>query len=310
MLIVTLPPAHQDELLRSIIAHPLVSAVRYNTGMDSAFSPEETLRRILEQTRLFNKPLHIDLKGRQLRVTEWATPPYGPILLNHDVIAAPPAKVFFRGDDCCALKVVNGRTIYVDPLPKYSVGKGQSINIVGSDVQVKGGLTDNDRAYIRAALRLGVGRFMLSFVEDAGDVRELEDAIEANRHDQAKDVVAEIGLKIESQKGVDFVRKNQPDFLAKYRLIAARDDLMIQIGGLAMLEALKIIVEKDCRAICASRLLLGIEQTGTVTAADMSDIMLMQIFGYRHFMFSDGISRKHFDEAINFWQRYRDVYPI
>lgn len=312
MLIVSLPPVHQEKLLETIVSHPLVGAVRYNTGQDSAYSPEETISRILMHTARHGKPLYIDLKGKQLRVTEWATLPYGPITLNHQIVVELPAKVYFRGDDCCDLKeVVDGNKIYVDPLPKYSVGRGQAVNIVGKGVEVKGDFTDTDRAYVSAALRRGVARFMLSFVEDAGYVLRLEDLIRACRGSKPAEHGLEIVLKIESQAGVDFVRRSRKAQVNRWRLMAARDDLMIQIGALNMLDALKTIVAKDSKAICASRLLMGLaESSGEVSMADISDLELMRRLGYRHFMLSDGVSRNHFAKAMEFWLKYTVAYPL
>src|SRR3989338_6693688 len=154
MLIASLPPVHQDGLLREIINHPIVDAVRYNTGMDSAYDPYETLRRISDLAGPLNKPVHVDLKGRQLRVIEWANLPYGPIILNHRVKVQLPAKVFFRGDATCVLKeVVDGNKLYVDPLPKAPVGRGQSVNILSEKLEVEGGLLPLDHEYIDVAVQ-------------------------------------------------------------------------------------------------------------------------------------------------------------
>ena len=103
MLIASLPPVHQEELLEEIITNPGVGAVRYNTGMSSAYEPRETLQRIMRIAVPLAKPVYVDLKGKQLRVVEWANLPEGPIVLNHRIEAKKPAKVFFRGDDCRAL---------------------------------------------------------------------------------------------------------------------------------------------------------------------------------------------------------------
>lgn len=48
---------------------------------------------------------------------------------------------------------------------------------------------------------------------------------------------------------------------------------------------------------------MGLEH-GEVSFADIADLRLMEVFGYKHFMFSDGISRKHFKEAIRLWEEY------
>jgi len=41
---------------------------------------------------------------------------------------------------------------------------------------------------------------------------------------------------------------------------------------------------------------------------DWSDLYLMQIMGYKNFMLSDGISGRHFDEAMIAWQNYLNVF--
>ena len=43
---------------------------------------------------------------------------------------------------------------------------------------------------------------------------------------------------------------------------------------------------------------------------DLADIELMRSFGYKHFMFSDGISRDHSREALPFWQEYAAAKPF
>ncbi|MBI5733089.1 hypothetical protein HY967_03985 [Candidatus Jorgensenbacteria bacterium] len=306
MLIVSLPPVHQKELLRKIITHPKVDAVRYNTGMSSAYPPAETVRRIMEIARPLKKPVYIDLKGKQLRVIEWANLPEGPIVLNHEIKVELPAKVCFRGDDCCEIiEVVNGQEIYVDPLPKAPVGRGQAVNILSSKLEIKGGLLPLDHEYIKAGLRENVTGFLLSFVENQVDIKELEDAIIEYAPGFNDLHEFERMLKIESQAGVDFVRDSKPTDLHGYRLVAARDDLMIQIGLKAMPEALTSIINRDSQAICASRLLLGLEN-GDVSLADLSDINYMRKLGYEHFMLSDGVSRDHFDKAMKFWENFSD----
>jgi len=308
MLIITLPPVHQKKLLREVISHPQVQAVRYNTGVDSAYSQRETLEKILELTVKYGKPFYVDLKGRQLRVVEWATLPFGPIVLNHRIKVDLPAKVFFRGDDSCDLReVVDGRKLYVDPLPKYPVGRGQAVNVIGKNLEIDRFFTDNDYAYTKAAIDLGVSRFMLSFVEDMDYIVALEELLQ-RYSDGNRSSEYEIVLKIESQAGVEFVRNASDGLLSDYQLMAARDDLMIQIGGLKMIEAIGVIIERDPDAICASRLLMGLEQAGEVTMADISDLQLMQRMGYKRFMLSDGVSRNNFKEAIKFWRKYVSLY--
>lgn len=312
MLILSLPPVHQVDLLRSIIEHPLVGAVRYNTGVPSAYDPYETIKRIKALTEPLGKPFWVDLKAKQLRVVEWAVVPDSPIILNHKVKVELPAKVHLRGDESCELReVVDGNKLYVDGKPSL-VGKGQSINILAKKLEIEGGLLDIDHEYIKAALSLGIKRFMLSFVECADDVRELEDAIVLHSRGAVSVGECEIMFKIESHAGVEFVRglpKKHFSADSPYSVMAARDDLMIHIGLMDMPEALQIIAKKDPRAVCASRLLMGLEGGG-VSMADLSDLEYMRSLGYKHFMFSDGISREQTKEALAFWEAYAAQRPF
>ncbi len=306
MLIVTLPQVHQTELLKSIIEDPGVGAVRYNSGTRSAFSPKETIRRVQRLARAAGKPLYVDLKGKQLRVTEWANLPDGPILLNHKIEVELPAKVYFRNDEGYELReVVNGDEIFVDPIPQKPVGRGQAVNILAKKLVIKGHLLDADYMYIKAALAEGVTRFMLSFVESWDDIKDLEEAIAA--YSPGKTPVSDYSIvcKIESEAGLDFVQKTKREEFQRerYQLMAARDDLMVHIGAKEMPDALRLIIDRDRQAICASRLLMGLEQ-GAVSMADVSDIELMRLIGYHHFMLCDNISREHSKEALGFLQEY------
>lgn len=314
MLISTLPPVHQADLLRSIIEHPAVGAVRYNTGTASRYDAYETLRRIKEIAGPLGKPFYVDLKGKQLRAVEWTVVPDQPITINHNVSVDLPAKVHLRGDDSCdLLEVVDGNKLYVDGKPSL-VGKGQSINILGPNLKIEGGLLPLDHEYIRAAINLGITRFLLSFVESKEDVQELEEAIEKYSRGEIPLEECRIVFKIESRAGLTFVAglaKKHFSGNSPYRLMAARDDLMIHIGVERMAVALQDIIEQDPNAICASRLLMGLEpENGSVSMADVSDIEYMKSLGYKHFMLSDGISRERSAQACGFWQEYVGVPPM
>jgi pyruvate kinase len=169
-----------------------------------------------------------------------------------------------------------------------------------------------DREYVEEALALGVRKFMLSFVEEKEDVAELEEAIEELSNGRVSAAECELVFKIESAAGVAFVKSlNARNFSddSPYRLMAARDDLMIQIGVLGMSSALAAIAAVDARAICASRLLLGVEKGG-VSMADLADLEYMRSLGFRSFMLSDEVSREHFTEAVAFMEEYLEVRPL
>lgn len=312
MLISTLPPVHQEPLLRSIIEHPAVAAVRYNTGTGSRYDAYETLKRINDIAKPLGKPFYVDLKGKQLRSTDWSIVPEKPIILNHNVSVDLPARVQLRGDASCELlEVVDGNKLYVDGKESL-VGPGQSINILGKNLKIEGGLLPLDHEYIKAALGLGIVRFLLSFVESREDVLELEEAIAKHSRGTIPLEACRIVFKIESQAGLTFVAGLAKKHFAgnsPYRLMAARDDLMVHIGVRFMPAALRGIIDRDPNAICASRLLMGLE-SGAVSMADVSDIEYMRSLGYKHFMLSDGISREFSQEACGFWQEYVGSTPM
>lgn len=303
-LIATLPAVHQERLLTQIISHPLVSEVRYNIGVCSAYSPKETLTRILALTERFDKKLWIDLKGRQLRIVQWAVPNFGKIVLNHELEVDCPARVYFRGNDYSELKVARSNVIYVDPPPKYAVGNGQAINIHGNNLNIKGYFTEEDLAYVAASCELGINNFMLSFVENASDIDEFESLLSKQPFKLEKFSAI---LKIESPKGLELIDKYK--LLPNYSLMAARDDLMINIGQnkAKILTALEQIIKCDKDAIVASRIFAGLENGGSILMGDLADIKLMQLLGYKRFMLSDGICNQHFEKAIQGWQDFLDA---
>ena len=299
MLIATLPSIHRQELLHQIVSCPEVGGVRYNTGMASPYDPEETLRIAKDEVDRCGKKLWVDLKGRQLRIVRWAVPDYGKIVLNHEVETDGEAYVIFRGGDKHTLKLAHGDTIYVDPPPRHAVGEGQSVNIIGNNVKIRGYLTEGDLAYIRAARKLGIYSFMLSFVEGWSDVAEVIAA-----YGDSSDAPLDLRLKIESPAGMSFVTGLTEKSLRPHGLIAARDDLYATIGDRRsmIIKCLKAIVAKDPQAIVASRLFTGIERDGNLALSDITDIELMKRIGYEHFMLSDRICSLNFPETIVAWK--------
>lgn len=312
MLIATLPAAHQTELLEKIISHPLIGGVRYNTGLRSPYSAKETLKKIIALTDAFEKKLWIDLKNRQLRIRHWAVPNYGKIELNHEIEVDCPCKVFFRGNEWSEVKVVKGNVIYVDPPPRHAVGEGQAINIHGNNLKIQGFLTDEDIEYIRAACELGINNFMLSFIESIDDIVQVGKVLGEDSNYDHNSSPAQFALKIETQKGLSFVGDiKSSTFSLQHTLIAARDDLMINIGEnkARILPALECIISQDPDAILASRIFSGLEKDETISMGDLSDLRLMYLLGYKNFMLSDNISQFFFDEAMKAWEEFHNVFP-
>lgn len=305
MLIVTLPPVHMEGLMEEMITHPLVGGVRYNVGGYSSYKPKETLERILSLTEEHGKKFWLDLKGRQLRIARWTIGSLGKVTLNHKIEIDLPAQIYFRGDDWSEIKVVNGDTIFVDPLPKNAVGEGQAINIHGGNLKVLGYMTEDDREYLDAARRLEINKFMLSFIEGPEDIVEVEKDLADFRLKE----VPEFVLKIESPKGIEFVRRLDGRLLPNYSLMAARDDWFINTDPKPqILNDLQDLIKVDPNAILASHIFGGLDKAGMVTMADLSDLYLMRQFGYKHFMLSDGISKRHFGEAMRAWQEFINFF--
>jgi hypothetical protein len=111
-------------------------------------------------------------------------------------------------------------------------------------------------------------------------------------------------LKIESLKGIEFVRRTPRKILKEFQLMAARDDLFLSFVDKRpeFLDALKLIVEKDRKAILASKIMSGLlEYPYEATIGDMADIELMRQFGYKYFMFPDELA-DCFELTMRNWQ--------
>ena len=281
-IISTLPPPHHEAQMYLNINHRLITGARFNVGARSPYSPARTLELI--KAAMGDKEFWLDLKGRQLRITQWAVPTYGDIVLNHEFEVEYPAKIIFRDGQVSEIKKIIGNKVYVEPDPPSAVGAGQAVNVASSNLVIKGYFTEEDLLYIEAAKNLGIHNYMLSFVEEESDI------IDMIKLDPNCKIVA----KIESPKGLKFVKDVFPQFKDRVNLMAARDDLFTNIGSdkLMMLNALQDLIAADPETILASRLLTSLQSSATVSLSDLSDLQLMSNFGYHNFMFSDGLCFK------------------
>lgn len=309
MLIATLPKVYDEETAEKILSSPWVFGVRYNTGYCSPFSPKETLERVLKLVKKYKKMLWVDIEGRQLRITRWSYPSKGgKISVNREFDVDFPAQINFRGDKrWYDIKMIKGKDVFVSPSPKFAVGDGQTVNIRGKNISISGNyLTDTDKEYIKAAHELGIKNFMLSFVEDVEDIYEFNTMFFQLNSEIFKIFPSPLVLKIESLKGMEFVKTFNSSHPLNCQLMAACDDLFTNIGEnkAAMLSALQKIIEKDSAAIVASKLFSGLESGGEVTLSDFSHLKMLEVMGYKDFMLSDGISHFHFDKAIKAWEDY------
>src|ERR1035437_4098215 len=249
MIIATAPPGYREKLLKTVFSCPEIGGVRYNTGMVSPHTPEHTLAILKKLAEEYGKKLWVDLKGRQLRIVSWALPDYGNIVINHDVEVEGPAWVYLRDGEKLSPKFARRNILYVDPPPRQAVGQGQSLNIIGEHVKIKGYLTENDKAYIDAAWKLGVGDFMLSFVEGLSDIKDMLREIKS-------DGFLGLTFHIESPAGIAFLEQTWPKKDSTHRLVLARDDLFTTIGEdkSLIVEYSKKVLAHDPKAILASKL--------------------------------------------------------
>ncbi len=175
--------------------------------------------------------------------------------LNHPISVKTPAKVLFKaGADNALLENIeeNGQRLIFRGGPAYMVRPGESIHILHPSFKINtnGSLfTDQEKVKIEKVHRFGFKNYFLSYVEQQRDIEEFQELV-------GKDSL--LMLKIENQRGLDFVANNfvKSDNLV---LVAARGDMYIELAWPhQILDALKLIIEKDSEACVGSRIMLSV----------------------------------------------------
>lgn len=299
-LIATLPlyPRYRQD----VITHPLVSALRFNTITPRDMSVQETVDGLLGACG--PKPLWLDLKARQLRITGFAYLPESYVTINHKITVQTPCPVYFK--DCATRleAVVDGNKLLLTR-PERVVGQGEPINILDESLCVEGFLTEQDLEYVEAFCRRGQHRYMISFVQDSQDCETLWQL----------DPQAEIVAKIEDLRGLRFATQEYPSMPRKPRLMLAADDLYIHMGAnkIDMLTALRQVIGADPGAMAASRILTSLfnpedEQPQEVSLGDLAYLWLLESLGYRTLMLSDEICRVRsvFTRVMEVYRQYHE----
>jgi len=285
--IVTAPP--YATFLDEVARHPLVCGLRLNTVMPLRGGPAEALERL----QAFDRPLWVDLKGRQLRVVGAAIPPYTEVRLSHPIRVNTPVDAFFSdGDERVRIAAVKGDRLILEDGPRRLVGPGESVNIVHPSLEIEGTLTETDRAYLAAMGELGLNRLMLSYTERPSDVEEVRRLLPG----------AEVMLKIETQRGLDYARKRGASL---GRLVAARGDLYVEVlRPHRIVGALRTIIDADPEAVVASRIFDSLAYHPIPASADIGDVAFLLSLGYRTFMLGDAVClrRDSVLEALNLLQ--------
>jgi len=282
-LITALPYA---DFLAEATAHPLVSGLRLNTVMPVRGGPEEALSRLSG----LGKPLWVDLKGRQLRVVGAAIPPYTEIQVSHRIRVETPVDVFFSdGREHARIAAVDGDRLILADGPRRLIGPGESVNIVHPSLEIEGYLTETDQIYLHAMQAAGLDRVMLSYVEGEADIQAVRSILPD----------AEMVLKIETRRGLDFARRHGPKF---GQLIAARGDLYVEVlEPHRIIGALRDVITADPNAAVASRVFDSLGRHPVPDSADIGDAAFLLALGYRTFLFGDIVClrRDTLIEALN-----------
>lgn len=280
-VLVTVPP--YAEFVADVVRHPLVCGVRVNTAMPYRISPYELLQRF----RNCDKPVWVDLKGRQLRVVGGAVPPFTAVQLSHRIhVPTPCLASFGSGREVVRVLAVEGDRLFLEDGPRRYIGPGESVNILHPRLRIEGYLTGQDEEYLQAMARLGMTNVMLSFFEHPSDLELVRTVLP-----QARVVV-----KLESARGLD-----QLNWIADQDLQAmvARGDLLTELGcPLATLQACRRVVERLPDAWIASRFLTGLSRRSTAELAEVADVAHCLSLGYRVLMLGDEVCQRG-DTVLN-----------
>ena len=279
---------------KEVLQFPLIEGIRCNTAAPTSNLKVKILKNL--QHEIYPIKGWVDLKTRELRITKEATAPYDYLELNHNIeVNTPTAMYYNEGKNVVIIKdVYDGYKLVIKPPDNFTgkeiikFGKGASINIPDNSIKVYGYLTQVDKEYIEAANHIGLHNYLLSFVESTEDIKEL----------LKLDPNAKILAKIESKKGLQFVKNEYERVKKNVRLLVARADLYIELDRPhEILAALRLIIEKDPNAIAASRILESfIDLKRIPRCADFTDLGFLLEIGYKTFLLGDDLCQN--EEAL------------
>ena len=315
-VITTIPP--YASFLPKLAANPVITGVRLNTVMPIKGDLSDYL--ISLKKIMGDKDIWIDLKCRQIKTSYGfffkapegelrhykidgkdvildpsdpksygvlRTPPWAELKIDRKIkldLSKGPVKCWFQdgSDQAYIAEIIDGDTLIMLDGPKRVIGGGESINIIHPSLEIEGYFTDLDLKWIEAAKKSGIHNYMLSYVEKDSDIDELIKL----------DPDAEAVAKIESKKGMEWVKTSYEKYRDNVHLMAARGDLFIELGinrPEKVLKALYKIAKADKEAILASRILTSLVDQPRPTCSDVTDIACMIQMGYKTFMIGDDI---------------------
>ncbi|MFA6526699.1 MAG: hypothetical protein WCT26_04810 [Candidatus Buchananbacteria bacterium] len=281
-----------------------IAGIRLNSAMMSNPELDHELDEIKSNPP--SVPLWYDIKGRQLRITEVNfNPNYLDIVLNHPISVPLPVPVLFKaGSDGAELIRLEdgGRRLIFNGGPHFMVKPGESLHIRHPKLQILGAMfTDEEKEKVAKVRRAGFSKYYLSYVSDQRYVDEFRELIGPD---------AEVKLKIEDKKGLEFVAR---EFVKDSRtsLIAARGDLYVEIDRPhEIMAALKLIVAKDPYACVGSRIMLSVVDEPVPSCSDFLELAWLYDIGYREMMLCDELCLKKdlLTAAVNAFDGFRTAY--
>lgn len=290
-----------------------IAGIRLNSAMISQPELERALASFDDIG--VKAPLHFDIKGRQLRVTEVLDDPSRlDIRLNHPITVRTPMPVLFKaGADDALLERVeeDGHRLVFRGGPRFLVRPGESLHIRHPSLKVGGSqFTDAELAKIAAVKAAGCTRWYLSYVESARDVDEFLELVGRD---------AEVSLKIESKKGLAYAAHEftkRPNL----RLVAARGDLYVELDRPHhVMDALRLIIGKDAEAMVGSRILLSMipppprdddSEPLVPSCADFLELGWLHDAGYRSMLLCDELClrQKLLAGAVSALEAFKNAY--
>jgi len=252
---------------------PRLSGIR----MNNIALPKEELQIAIDSIPSFGKtvPLYADAKGRQLRIIDVIEKPdHLELVINHSVSVPTPIPVLFKAgtDSARLIRIEDGgrRLVFRGGSgPRYKLREGESLHLRHRSLRYTGRsiFTSVEKEKIELIKKAGIKRYFLSYVEGWRDIDEFLELV-------GKD--AEVWLKIESEKGLEFVARNwkKRDNLV---LVAARGDLFVEVDMPHLIvDALKLIIAKDPAACVGSRILLSLTDATVPTELVIQALKLVE----------------------------------
>jgi len=294
-LLLTIPP---NVRFSEVVTHPIVEGIRINTTLPIQGTIEDYLQQAQEQAD--KKDVWVDLKCRQLRIINYTVDFHNDrethyIELSHKIKVHLPVEMYIDDGNFSATitDILNGNKLVVPgsvqkkeglPLPVSSqsgIRPGMSISILDKSLEIDGYLTDKDKEYVESSRKIGMHRYMLSFVEQGSDIDSVRNL----------DPDAIILAKIESEKGLDFVRQDYRNYRNNITLMAARGDLYVEVDKPdKIINACEDIIRLDPSATFASRMFESLKDLDKIPKCqDLFDVYCGMKLGYKRFLLGDDV---------------------